>query len=302
VFYVERPLMSIVYAQGSNVVSMRTFPWREEQDDPRSLALELARWLGPLSVFGTPTTAYLTGTQVEDATLALLESVCAELGLELKRPGLSLAFGEGLETGAALQDMAVPIGLALEGLGIRTAGVNFRQEEFRYASFIEQVAVPAVTAMALLVCLLSAMCVSAWHQLRASGTRLEALRAEEQALWRTLHADRAAPADVKRQLQSELNQLTGSSGDEQGGTVRRSQLDMLEELMRALPPDVEFWPTEVSATPSGVHVQADTTSYASAASITEAVAALPEVEASLHDVKFVSAGRCSFVLEVTARE
>jgi hypothetical protein len=294
--------MSIVYAQGSNVVSMRTLPLADEQGNPRSLALELARWLGPLSVFGMPTTAYLTGTQVEDATSALLESVCAELGLELKRPGLSLAFGDRLPMDVDLQDMAVPVGLALEGLGIRTAGVDFRQEEFRYASFIEQVAVPAVTAMALLVCLLSAMCVSGWHQLRASGTRLEALQAEEHALWRTLHPDLAVPADVKRQLQSELSQLTGLSSGEPGGTVRRSQLDMLEELMRALPPDVEFWPTEVSASPSGVHVQADTTSYASAASIAEAIAALPGVEASLHDVKLVSAGRCSFVLEVTARE
>jgi hypothetical protein len=302
VFYVDLPSVSIVYCRGCDVVSLRSFRLGEEQGNPRGLALELARWLGPLSVFGTPAAAYLTGSRIEDATSGLLRSACTELGLELKRPGLSLAFGDGSPADTDLEDMAAPVGLALEGLGIRSVGVDFRQEEFRYASFIEGVGAPAVTAMALLACLLSALCLSAWQQLRVSSAGLDALRAEEQALWHALYPGKEPPADVKRELQSEVTQLTGSSGDGQGAVARRSQLDLLQALMRAVPAEAEFWPTEISVTPSGVHVQADTTSYAAAAAIAESVAALPAVEAALHDVRLVSANRCSFVLEVTARD
>lgn len=197
-----------------------------------------------------------------------IEMICLS-GASCRLPGIEGVFGEHFEVDAVRVDLdshfalpaaadkktkggvslqgATAIGLALKGLGIDHAGMDFRKEEFVYQGTFAQIKRGLATVLTLMFALVFLYAFNLKQELKEKGNTLRGVKSMQKNLYTVLFPSMDDPnsphLDIGRSDENyyealkknvrELGTKYGASGPSGAGGPKVSALEVLREFAKA---------------------------------------------------------------------
>jgi len=144
------------------------------------LSKEISRFLLATAASASPARILLSGDFGENGAAELLE---AATRIPVRTVDLAAAVDPEYKGEVPVSRIAVPLGLALKGLGIDAMGMDFRQEEFQYTKKFEAVKTTLLVTVELVIVFLAAVGLHFYFKKRDLETNLKTVYNYQQALF-----------------------------------------------------------------------------------------------------------------------
>jgi Tfp pilus assembly PilM family ATPase len=144
------------------------------------LSKEISRFLLATAASSSPARILLSGDFGENGAAELLESATR---IPVKSVNLATAIDPDYQGGGPASRIAVPLGLALKGIGTDAMGMDFRQEEYQYTKKFEAVKTTLLVTIELVIVFLAAIALHFYFKKKDLETNLKTVYNYQQALF-----------------------------------------------------------------------------------------------------------------------
>jgi Tfp pilus assembly PilM family ATPase len=144
------------------------------------LSKEISRFLLANAAGSSPARILLSGDFGENGAAELLESATR---IPVRSVDLAAAVDPDYKGDGPASRVAVPLGLALKGLGADAMGMDFRQEEFQYTKKFEAVKTTLLVTAELVIVFLAAIALHFYFKKKDFETGLKTVYNYQQALF-----------------------------------------------------------------------------------------------------------------------
>jgi Tfp pilus assembly PilM family ATPase len=193
------------------------------------LSKEISRFLLANAAGSSPARILLSGDFGENGAAELLEGATR---IPVKSVDLATAVDPDYKGGPA-DRLAVPLGLALKGLGTDAMGMDFRQEEFQYTKKFETVKTTLLVTIELVIVFLAAIALHFYFKKKDLETNLKTVYNYQQALYENATGQTLTVASSSYPKMAELyhQALGGASGEL---PIKTSAREAWRDLFNAL--------------------------------------------------------------------
>ncbi|MBV8878510.1 MAG: hypothetical protein JO332_00970, partial [Planctomycetaceae bacterium] len=176
------------------------------------LSKEISRFLLANAASSSPARILLSGDFGDAGAAELLESATR---IPVKAVNLATAIDPGYADPGSASRMAVPLGLALKGLGADAMGMDFRQEEFQYTKKFEAVKTTLLVTVELLIVFLAAVALHFYFKKKDLDANLRTVYNYQKAVYDNATGETLADASQAYPKMSDLYRqaLGGASAD-----------------------------------------------------------------------------------------
>jgi len=194
------------------------------------LSKEISRFLLATAAASSPARILLSGDFGDNGAAELLESATR---IPVKSINLATAVDPGYQGDGPASRIAVPLGLALKGVGIDAMGMDFRQEEFQYTKKFEAVKTTLLVTVELVIVFLAAIALHFYFKKKDLDANLKTVYNYQQALYENSTGQTLTEASSAYPKMSELYRqaLGGASADL---PIKVSAREAWRELFNAL--------------------------------------------------------------------
>ena len=194
------------------------------------LSKEISRFLLATAASSSPARILLSGDFGENGAAELLESATR---IPVKTVNLATAIDPDYKGGGPASRIAVPLGLALKGIGIDAMGMDFRQEEFEYTKKFEAVKTTLLVTVELIIVFLAAIALHFYFKKKDLETNLKTVYNYQKALFENTTGQTLTVASLAYPKMQELYQqsLGGASADL---PIKTSAREAWRDLFNAL--------------------------------------------------------------------
>jgi Tfp pilus assembly PilM family ATPase len=147
------------------------------------LSKEISRFLLANASSSSPAHILLSGDFEADGAAEMLESATR---IPVKTVDLAQAVSPGLKNVGPSARIAVPLGLALKGVGIDALGMDFRQEEFQYTKKFEALKTTLLVTVELVIVFLAAIALHFYFKKKDLDANLKTVYNFHQAMYETV--------------------------------------------------------------------------------------------------------------------
>src|SRR5579862_608985 len=194
------------------------------------LSKEISRFLLASAASSTPARILLSGDFGDNGAAELLETATR---IPVKTVNLATAVDPDYQGGGPASRIAVPLGLALKGIGVDAMGMDFRQEEFQYTKKFEAVKTTLLVTVELIIVFLAAIALHFYFKKKDLETNLKSVYNYQQAVYenstgKTLVVPSSAYPKMKELY---LQSLGGASADL---PIKTSAREAWRDLFNAL--------------------------------------------------------------------
>lgn len=194
------------------------------------LSKEISRFLLASASSASPAHILLSGDFEEDGAAAMLESATR---IPVKTFDLVHAINPGAKNIASSSRIAVPLGLALKGVGIDALGMDFRQEEFQYTKRFEALKTTLLVTVELVIVFLAAIALHFYFKKKDLDANLKTVFNYQNAMYYNVTGEELADATQAYPKFSEIaRQAMG--GSPQGLPLKASAREAWRDLFNAL--------------------------------------------------------------------
>jgi Tfp pilus assembly PilM family ATPase len=188
----------------------------QPEDDQTSLvgilSKEISRFLLASAASSTPARILLSGDIGENGAAERLETATR---IPVKTVNLAAAVDPTFQGSGPPSRLAVPLGLALKGVGIDAMGMDFRQEEFRYTKKFEAVKTTLLVSIELVIVFLAAVALHFYFKKKEYDGAVKSVLNYQQELYQNVTNETLKdPTDAFPKFSELYRQaLGGSSGE-----------------------------------------------------------------------------------------
>jgi Tfp pilus assembly PilM family ATPase len=194
------------------------------------LSKEISRFLLANAASTSPARILLSGDFGDNGAAELLESATR---IPVKAVNLAAAVDPDYKGGGPASRIAVPLGLALKGVGIDAMGMDFRQEEFQYTKKFDTVKTTLLVTVELMIVFLAAIALHFYFKKKDLDANLKTVYNFQQALYENATGQTLTDPSLAFQKMSELyNQALGGASPDL--PIKTSAREAWRELFNAL--------------------------------------------------------------------
>jgi len=194
------------------------------------LSKEISRFLLGNAASVSPAHILLSGDFEEDGAARMLESVTR---LPVKTFNLAEAVDPGFKDAPTSARIAVPLGLALKGVGVDAMAMDFRQEEFQYTKRFEALKTTLLVTVELVIVFLAAIALHFYFKKDALEKSLKSVLGEHRALYESATGETLTDSASAYPKMSELfKQVAANQGADL--PIKASAREAWRDLYKAL--------------------------------------------------------------------
>jgi Tfp pilus assembly PilM family ATPase len=194
------------------------------------LSKEISRFLLANAASSSPARILLSGDFGDNGAAELLESATR---IPVKAVNLATAVDPGYQGDGPASRIAVPLGLALKGVGIDAMGMDFRQEEFQYTKKFEAVKTTLLVTVELIIVFLAAIALHFYFKKKDLDANLKTVYNFQQALFESATGQTLTDASSAFPKMSELY-AQAQGGVSEVLPIKTSAREAWRELFNAL--------------------------------------------------------------------
>jgi Tfp pilus assembly PilM family ATPase len=194
------------------------------------LSKEISRFLLANASSASPAHILLSGDFEEDGAATMLESATR---IPVKTFDLAHAINPGSKDVGSSARIAVPLGLALKGVGIDALGMDFRQEEFQYTKRFEALKTTLLVTVELVIVFLAAIALHFYFKKKDLDANLKTVYNYQNAMYYNVTGDELKDATQAYPKFNELARLAGAT-DKTGLPLKASAREAWRDLYNAL--------------------------------------------------------------------
>ncbi|HZE97123.1 MAG TPA: hypothetical protein VE981_08845 [Planctomycetota bacterium] len=194
------------------------------------LSKEISRFLLANAASASPARILLSGDFGDNGAAELLETATR---IPVRTVDLAAGVDPTYKAGSSAAGLAVPLGLALKGVGTDAMGMDFRQEEFQYTKKFEAVKTTLLVTVELIIVFLAAIALHFYFKRKDLEANLKTVYNYQQALYENTTNESLKDATQSFPKLSELHRqaLGGASADL---PIKTSAREAWRELFNAL--------------------------------------------------------------------
>ncbi|HEV3029026.1 MAG TPA: hypothetical protein VG457_15725, partial [Planctomycetota bacterium] len=194
------------------------------------LSKEISRFLLANAASSSPARILLSGDFGDNGAAELLESATR---IPVTAVNLATAVDPDYKGDGPASRIAVPLGLALKGVGIDAMGMDFRQEEFQYTKKFEAVKTTLLVTVELIIVFLAAIALHFYFKKKDLDANLKTVYNYQQALYENATGQTLTDPSSAFPKMSELySQAVGGASSDL--PIKTSAREAWRELFNAL--------------------------------------------------------------------
>lgn len=194
------------------------------------LSKEISRFLLANAASSSPARILLSGDFGDDGAAELLESATR---IPVKTFNLAEAIDPSYKLDGPASRLAVPLGLALKGVGADAMGMDFRQEEFQYTKKFEAVKTTLLVTVELIIVFLAAIALHFYFKKKDLEANVKTVFNYQQALYENVTGKTLKdPMDAYPKMKELFTQAVGGASADY--PIKISAREAWRELFNAL--------------------------------------------------------------------
>ena len=192
------------------------------------LSKEISRFLLANASSASPAHILLSGDFEADGAATMLESATR---IPVKTFDLVQAVDPSAKDVGSSAQIAVPLGLALKGVGIDTMGMDFRQDEFQYTKRFEALKTTLLVTVELVIVFLAAIALHFYFKKKDLDANVKTVMNYQQAMYENVTGETLSDP---LQAYTKYMELARKTGEIQGLPLKASAREAWRDLFNAL--------------------------------------------------------------------